>query len=188
MTEPAPAPPPTLTAARYLALGDVPDLRHELVDGVVRAMAQGSPTHGGLIFQVGALLTARLKPPCRPLGAVNVVTRRDPERGDTVRGPDLAVACGPVADLAAASVAPVLVVEVLSPSTRNEDLGAKLGEYKELPAVREIWLADGERRWVEVWVRGPDGWVGAGHLGRGRFTSPQLDGPVTLDEVYRDLR
>ncbi len=44
---------------------------------------------------------------------------------------------------------PDLVVEVLSPSTRRIDQGAKLAQYAEA-RVTEYWLMDPDQHWVEV--------------------------------------
>jgi Uma2 family endonuclease len=45
---------------------------------------------------------------------------------------------------------PDLVVEVLSPSNRNYDRGAKRKQYMEW-GVAELWIADADARTVEVW-------------------------------------
>ena len=45
------------------------------------------------------------------------------------------------------TVEPRFVIEVLSPSSRQEDRTIKLDEYKGLPFVEEVWLVDSERRW-----------------------------------------
>jgi Uma2 family endonuclease len=94
---------------------------------------------------------------------------------------DLAVTCQPPA---AEVVEPILIVEVLSPSTRVRDLADKLPDYKALPSVREIWLIDSERRWAQVWWRKPEGWHGRDPVGGGTCRSEALEGGVALDELY----
>ena len=55
---------------------------------------------------------------------------------------------------------PVLVVEVLSPSTAAYDRGAKFGHYRRLPSLREFALVDAEARTADVYRLGDDGlWV-----------------------------
>lgn len=46
--------------------------------------------------------------------------------------------------------APDLVVEILSPTTRRRDRGAKLDLYRR-QGVAEYWMVDGNARSVEVW-------------------------------------
>ena len=80
--------------------------------------------------------------------------------------------------------APLLVVEVLSPSTRTHDLGRKLPDYRTLDTVQEIWLADSERRWLQLWRRDGERWVVQDFVGGSRFSSDVLAIDVPLDEVY----
>ncbi|MBI1849379.1 MAG: Uma2 family endonuclease [Planctomycetes bacterium] len=47
--------------------------------------------------------------------------------------------------------APDLVVEVLSPSTRKQDLGSKRETYATM-GVKEYWIVDPKDRHVDVWV------------------------------------
>jgi Uma2 family endonuclease len=153
------------------------DTRHELVNGIIVAIAPAMPVHSDLLITIGALLKARLRPPCRPLGDAGVITA-----GDVVRRPDISVVCG--YDRNRRTVEPRLVVEVLSPSTRLEDRTIKLDEYKALPFIEEIWLVESERRWVQVWLRRAQEWVVSDHVGGGGFFSPMLEGEARLDELY----
>lgn len=57
----------------------------------------------------------------------------------TTYEPDALVRCGPpLPDDAVTLTEPVIVVEVLSPSTRANDAGAKLEDYVRLPSLRHI--------------------------------------------------
>lgn len=49
--------------------------------------------------------------------------------------------------------APDLVVEVLSPSSRDYDRDLKRKRYLE-NGVAEVWIADADERWIEVWRPG----------------------------------
>lgn len=83
-------------------------------------------------------------------------------------------------------VEPLLTVEVLSPGTRTHDLGRKLNDYKGLPSVREIWMADSERRWTQVWQRNGERWLGQDFVGSAAFVSPVLEAEVRLEELHAD--
>jgi Uma2 family endonuclease len=68
---------------------------------------------------------------------------------DTVYEPDAMVLCGaPVFDDAVRMTDPVIVVEVLSPSTGARDAGAKLVGYFEIPSLRHYLLVNGQSRTV----------------------------------------
>lgn len=63
--------------------------------------------------------------------------------------PDALVRCGDrLADSAVEADAPVIVIEVVSPSTRHIDTGAKLMGYFQLSSVQHYLILDTERRTV----------------------------------------
>ena len=167
-----------MTVEEFLAWEDGTDTRYELVDGVAVAMAPPVSEHRTIVVNAGAVLSAHLRrrPPCH---AEAVARSGYPTRSDgwlTSPSP----AAGPPTTVDE----PLLVVEVLSPSTRAKDLDRKLRDYKGLASVREIWLVDSEARWVQVWRRQPDGWTGRDHIGGGSFRSAVLEEAVALDELY----
>ena len=72
--------------------------------------------------------------------------------------PDLLVECEPDADPSALYTStPKLVVEVLSPTTRDFDRGDKFALYRRCPSLEEYVLVDSERRVVEPFHRREDG-------------------------------
>jgi Uma2 family endonuclease len=94
--------------------------------------------------------------------------------------PDAAVRCGPPLDADATVYDdPVIVVEVVSPSTRGLDTGGKLAGYFRLPSLRHYLVLDPERRAVVHHRRGEDGAIATAILGEGTLT---LDPPgIALD-------
>ena len=89
------------------------------------------------------------------------------------------------------SVAPDLVVEVLSPGTRRIDATKKLRLYEKF-GVAEYWMIDPEQEWVEVYRAGSEGQGlhQAARLvrqhGDGPLTSPLFPGFVLqLDRLFR---
>ena len=86
--------------------------------------------------------------------------------------PDVFVRCGPLADEAIECNDPVVVFEVLSPSTRSEDLVRKRWGYQAIPTLAHLVYVDAARLRIEIATRAPDG----------RWWSLFLDQPVaTLD-------
>jgi len=157
---------------------DDTDTRHELADGVIRTMSPPSGPHSAIVANAIVALHAALRDrqPCRPLAEAGV--RIDEH---TMWQADVAVTCKPIAR---ETHDPVLVVEVLSPTTRTHDLGRKLIDYKSLPSVLEIWMVDSERRWAQVWRRDGEGWIGQDFVGTAHLDSAVLQGLVRLDDLY----
>lgn len=179
MTEAALKP---MTVDEFLSWDDRTDTRYELVDGEIRAMAPASNAHSTIAGNLSLMIGLALRPrrPCRV----------QPETGVRIGEhswwqADMAVTCTPVARGSEVDQ-PLLIVEVLSPSTRTHDLGRKLDDYKALPSVVEIWMVDSERRWLQHWRRLTEGWIGQDFVGQARIESGTLGITVELDEVYAD--
>ena len=134
---------PVVTEEEYLALAEASDVKLEFVDGVVRGMAGGSEAHGGLQYTLprvlGPLTDARR---CR--GYASDTRIKVNARGDYVY-PALSVVC-PKGEFEGTSLLnPILIVEVLSPSTAAYDRDEKLELYQALPSVEEILLVASEK-------------------------------------------
>jgi Uma2 family endonuclease len=173
-----------MTFDEFLAWDDGTDQRFELIDGVITAMTAPGPEHRIIVANAASEIRSRLRrrPPCRPENEAAI--RIDPF---VCWQADIAVTCGP---LSRDVLDPLLIVEVLSPSTRANDLDRKLADYKALPSVLEIWLIDSERsnggavRWVQVWWREEEGWHVRDHVGGAAFVSRVVEAEIPLDELY----
>jgi Uma2 family endonuclease len=115
MASPAPK---RMTLAEFLEWDDGTDRRYELLDGIPVMMAPSLEAHGELALALGAEIRARLRPPCRVISEAGIVIV---DRADTYYVADLAVTCASREPGRRMVVAPVLVVEVLSPSTDQVD-------------------------------------------------------------------
>lgn len=127
------------------------DDRHwELYDGQPVAMAPPQPAHQILLVNIARRLAEALddKPGCTVRAEAGIV----PEgRDDSYYQANLAVTCRPH-DLGDPRNVPepLLIVEVLSPSTQGSDRRRKVPDYRGIPSVREILLVDPERLYCEV--------------------------------------
>ncbi len=158
----------------------------ELVDGLVRAMAPASATHsviqGNIVIAIGNHLRAKGSP-CRvmPEAPIQPAIKK---RGN-VRVPDVAVTCAPPSD-AKVVEAPVLIVEVLSPSN-EDDTWESVRALAPLTTLMEILVVSSERIEVQISRRGPDGgWPLEPELitsGMVKLTSIGLE--LELAEIYR---
>jgi Uma2 family endonuclease len=145
--------------AEYLAYERDCALKHEWDNGEIFAMAGGSRRHNALALRVGAALEAGRSRDC-------VAFQSDQKIRVLATGratyPDATLVCGPIegdpADPSGATITnPTLLVEVLSPSTENEDRGAKWQHYQLIPALREYVLVSQSEPRVELFRRLPSG-------------------------------
>ena len=128
--------------------------RYELVDGFAVAMAGAKRRHDQIVMNLHGLLFNQLRNHrCRPFSADTAV--RIP--AGNVRRPDAGIDCGTFDDNATSADQPFLVVEVLSPSTRDFDMFGKLDEYKTVAGLAHIVLIDPDTPQAYHWSRDPDG-------------------------------
>ncbi len=145
MAEPATS---TMTVAEFLRWAEGRPGRHELLEGRVVAMAPERAVHARVKGEVFALLREAVRRrglPCEvyPDG----MTVRVDET--TAFEPDALVRCGPpLPDDALLVPDPLLVVEVLSPTSGRVDTTHKLEGYFRLASVRHYLVVDPERRVV----------------------------------------
>jgi Uma2 family endonuclease len=145
-------------SAFILAYGET-DVRYEMYDGEVFAMAGGSPNHS--LVSVAALiaLRTRAKPRgCETHGADLYVRPEDDNR--SAMSPDAYVRRGaPLPQSQRYVTDPIVVVEVLSPSTMQFDRGAKLQRYFKFDSLQHVILLYQDEYRAEMWTRPPVGAV-----------------------------
>jgi Uma2 family endonuclease len=173
-----------MSLAQFLVWDDGTDRRYELVDGRVIAMAPPAGAHAVIVVNLARQLSNRLKPPCYAAAEAGVVP---PDRADTWYQADLVVTCTPLSPGARWFPEPVLIAEVLSPSTSVHDFKTKLPDYQRMRSVREILLISSEERRIERWLRAGDGWRQLTFVGDQAVTVECVGGAVPMNEIYANL-
>ena len=122
------------------------DVRFELHDGVVVAMAPERAQHVRTKLRAAMTLQAALAgQPSACESFVDGIAVRIDDR--TTFEPDAFVRCGDPLDGDVREISdPMIVVEVLSPSTKSRDLGEKVEGYFLLPLLHHYLIVDPERR------------------------------------------
>ena len=148
-----------MTADEFMAWDATQTIKHEYVDGELFAMAGADKAHVTLTGNVYTALRQHLRgSPCR---TYMLDTKLRVEAANCYFYPDVLVTCSKE-DAAERAIVrePVLVVEVLSPSTAGYDRGDKFAAYRRLTSLRGYVLIDPESRRCDVYRRGDNGlWV-----------------------------
>jgi Uma2 family endonuclease len=173
-----------MTLAEFLNWDDGTDRRYELLDGLPVMMAPATEAHGEIAVNLGAEIRSRPQSPCRVISEAGIAI---PDRRDTYYVADLAVTCAPREPGRRMVVEPILVVEVLSPSTGQVDRWRKVADYRTLPSVQEIVVVFSDERRAEVQRRTADGWRVEDLIGKSEVALSCCSTPIPLDAVYRDL-
>jgi len=142
------------TVDEFLAWEAKQEERFEFVGGVVRMMAGGSANHDLLTMNMGGLLRdyARARG-CRVHGTMLKV--RSPL--GAIMYPDCFIRCGPHKGDVTVVDDPVMVAEVLSPSTEQHDLTRKRWAYQAIPTLEMLLFVDAETARVEMVTRDGEG-------------------------------
>lgn len=146
------------TLEEYFEFESTSETKHEYFQGEIYAISGGSPKHSLIAGNTYASLHGQLrKQPCRvytsdlrlSISAVGLYTY-----------PDIMVICGELeyAFTRRDTVTnPVLVVEVLSPSTESYDRGKKFQHYRTLESLQEYVVISQDAAHIERFTRQPDG-------------------------------
>ena len=180
--------PEKITFPEYLELERAAtDCKHEYRGGEMFAMSGGTPVHARLGGRMVILLDRIMGSRCQVFTSdLRIYARAVNE----ATYPDVSVVCQDLEyfdERRDVIVNPTLVVEVLSPSTREYDLSLKASFYRTIPALRTILLVASERQYVQRQARQSHAWS------LEEFTTPDqalwvIDGgSITVADVYQGI-
>ncbi len=127
---------PRMTLAEFLEWDNGSDTRYELIDGRPLAMNPPSIPYGSIVGAMVAELRTGFGDACTTAVEAGIVI---PGRDDLYYQADIGVQCTPLSDRRWLD-APVVIVEVLSPTTASHDRGRKGFDYRQLPSFRN-WFS-----------------------------------------------
>lgn len=175
-----------LTEEQYLRLERLAETTSEFYDGQMFAMAGGSPNHALLANSIGALLYRQVPSGCRVFSSD---LRIKVSSAGLYTYTDCSVVCGELqysGDQQDVIVNPLLLVEVLSPSTEGYDRGKKFEFYRSIESLREYLIVHQDRQHVERHSKQDDGsWLLRDHRGPdGLVAIARLNIQIPLAELY----
>jgi Uma2 family endonuclease len=148
------------TPAEYLAMEQVADYKSEYYNGKIFAMSGGTADHSIIKVNLVVELGQHLRD--NPCHLFNSDMRLFIKKSEMFTYPDAMVVCGKIEFAPKRNDAitnPVLIVEVLSESTRDYDRGAKFNFYKQIPTLQEYIVVESESAHVERYRRAGDLWT-----------------------------
>lgn len=176
----------TLSPEEYLAVENDGQERHEYVDGVIYAMGGASDRHGLVAMAIGSRLFSHVAEPCQVF-MVDMKVRIKQKRSTKFYYPDVVVSCAEDDRASHFREKPVLIVEVLSPSTDRIDRFEKFDSYTSMPTLIEYVLANQDVPRVDVFRRST-AWQGESYLLGSSFTLESVGLAMAVDEIYRRVK
>lgn len=174
--------PPVMTVEEFDRWHARQPERWELIRGVPVMMAQGSRRHTFIKSNIARHLANKLAgTDCyATVDGIEVKERNV----DLSAVPDVVVECGPPDFAMSEAAEPVVVVEVLSPSSERDDTGRKWQGYCLIPSLRHYLVVDQDTRFVTVHTRtGPSSFAEE-VVQEGVVELTALGVSLSLDEVY----
>lgn len=178
-----------LSVEDYLEGEKTSQIRHEYVDGEVYQMAGASDRHHRISANIFISLDNHLENSDCEAFMFDMKFKVDKT---TFYYPDVFVTCEENPESAFYREHPVLIIEVLSPSTQQTDKREKLRTYQQIPTVQEYIIVEQDKIKLEIHRRQPDGrWITYYYDESDRdeiieFQSVGLQ--LNLDEIYRRVR
>ncbi len=169
----------------YLAGELVSPVKHEYIGGTLHAMAGAGNRHTTMTVNITGMLWSRLKGrPCQPFNADTKIHIRLPTQ-TRYYYPDASVVCRSNPDTDSFQDDPVVIVEVLSDSTRRLDDGEKRDGYLTIPSLKVYLLVEQDEAAVIAYRRTEQGFVREVYTGREAVLPlPEIGIELPLGEVY----
>lgn len=170
---------PNVSETEYLHNEQHTDIKHELIDGQLYAMTGASNNHnrisGNIFRKFGNHLEGK---PCE---AFTLNTKI--KVGTNYYYPDVVVDCSSAPGSNYFVASPILIVEVLSKTTRRLDLTTKLIQYLNIPSLEEYILIEQETASVQI-LRRSKNWQSEFFFLGDQVTFNSLGLTIDVTEIY----
>jgi Uma2 family endonuclease len=178
------APRKPTTLAEFLEWEERQPLRYEF-DGVGPvAMTGGTAGHAAVQRNLAIAVGGRLRgKPCRFYGS----DLKFQVAEGHVRYPDGMVVCRPVDRTATVVYDPVIVFEVLSPSTGRDDRIVKAREYQATPSVQRYVMLEQDAVGATVYARSGNAWTHEILVADSILALPEIAVSLPLAELYEGV-
>ena len=174
------------TPAEYLFMERKATLKSEYIRGEILAMSGASLAHTLITGDINAELNFQLRGKECTVVSNDLRVKATPDTSYFY--PDLVVFCGEPEfedDTFDTLLNPVVIIEVLSPSTETYDREEKFGYYKQLSSLKEYILVSQDKVHVEHYQLQEMQWeLKEFHALQDTLTLSSIDCKLSLNEVY----
>lgn len=176
-----------ITPEEYLAQEELAETRSEYVSGEIIPMTGASLRHNAIIGNLHFSIRTTLGADDFRTFLTDLKTKTNRE---SYRYPDVIVMRPPAEfDKGRTHVItnPLVIFEVLSPSTEADDRGEKFADYRTIDSLQAYVLVAQHQRSVECFTRQPDGSWLLTVVTEGEIEIPPLNCSIKLDDVYHQV-
>jgi Uma2 family endonuclease len=167
----------------FLAWEERQTVRWEFDGFAPVAMTGGTAAHSAIQRNLSIALGIRLRgKPCQVYTSDLKI-----RTAGSIRYPDAFVVCTPVPPSATVVTDPVVVFEVLSPSTASTDHFVKNQEYRDTPSVQRYVMLEQDHVGATMFTRAGADWVGHILGADAVLAMPEIGIAMPLIELYEDV-
>jgi len=175
------------TIEEYLQFEKDSPEKHEYYQSEIFTMAGADARHNVIFSNVFGELAYKLKgKPCKPYGSD---LRIHVAQNTLFTYPDISIICGeivPSPEDKDTATQPTVLIEILSPSTRQYEHGGKFKLYRDIPTLKEFILIDSEAIAIEAYrLNQNNHWELQDYTSVNElFTIPCMDITLPIKEIY----
>ena len=170
-----------VSEADYLKNELTSEIRHEYIDGNIYAMAGASDNHNKISSNVLVDLKVALKK--KNSTCVTYIADMRLKQGSKYYYPDVMVVCSADNKDKYNKTAPVILVEVLSDSTRKKDLTTKRFYYQNIPSLKEYVLIEQDKAEIQVCPK-KDHWQPYYYYLGEEITFESIGVTISVEDIY----
>ena len=172
-----------ISTEEYLQSEHLSDTKHELINGEIYAMAGASKSHERISVNLLTEFTNHLKnSSCEPFGSDIKV-----KAGTNFYYPDLMVVCDDKTDDEYYTEQPVIIIEILSKSTRRLDETMKLMSYINIPSLQEYVMIEQDIVDIQV-IRRSEGWLQKHYFLGDEVTFAAIDLTLLVENIHHRVK
>ncbi len=160
--------------------------RSEYIDGYIYAMAGASERHNTIAHTFGTAIDNILGNECRVWQSDMKVIGHYQDKNFAYY-PDIMAACGENTGDQYARTNPLLIVEVLSPSTERTDLSEKLNNYISIDSLLEYVVVSQSTPYLRVFRRRCN-WQTESYYADDRVSLESVGLEIKVKQIYRRVR
>jgi Uma2 family endonuclease len=180
------------TLEEYLAFEEVSEQKHEYNSGFLYAMAGGTGNHGLISNSIGTALDNAIDKAGKKCFVFNSDMKVNIEAYNKITYPDVSVTCSkPEYENESKTILsnPILLIEVLSKSTKDYDFGTKFEMYRSIPTFQEYMIVYQTIPKVQTWYKEAENlWRIANVQGlENEVYLHSLDCKIALKDIYKRI-
>jgi Uma2 family endonuclease len=163
------------------------DSKNESVDGQIYSLSDVSETHNTLMASFFLISNRRLFEQCRVWQSNTKVLGKTNNNTQFSYYPDIVAACSENVSGSSVRTDPVLIAEVLSPSTQRTHLVEKFNNYTTIPSLMEYVVISQDPPLVRIYRR-RNAWMLESYYPEDHFFLNSLNQTINVSDIYRRVR